>query len=121
VTAKVRVVPAEEINAALSLRAKDYIGKTDWPKQGSLRVWHVPQIPGAPFYVPVVNVAQAKLVLKLLGDYDAFMLANHVRPEYSNANGLEVYYELGGWQEWHRASDDYSISDILMNESLDNV
>lgn len=98
--------------------AKDYIGKVEWPVVGSLRVWHVPQIPMKPFHVPVKSVAQAKFVIKVLADYDLFQLKMKVKPDYSSAQGLEVYC-LSGWQEWY-SRDSYSIDEVLLQESLNN-
>lgn len=96
--------------------AKDYIGATVWPVVKSLRVWHVPQIPMKPFHVPVRNVAQAKFVIKLLADYDLFQVKMKVKPDYSNAQGLEVYC-TSGWQEWYDR-DGNSIDDVMRNDDL---
>lgn len=67
-----------------------------------LRVWHIPQIPGAPFHVDVESVDAARLVLRSLADYDAFQFNHNIKPDYANAQGLEVF-EDGEWCEW---SDD---------------
>lgn len=66
---------------------------------GSLRVWHIPQIPGAPFHVAVDSPAAARLVLHALADYDLFQLRHRIKPDYANAQGLEVF-EDGEWCEW---------------------
>jgi hypothetical protein len=68
-----------------------------------LRIWWVPQIPMKPFRVSVANLAQAKLLLKTLADYDRFQFENNVKPDYCNAGGLEVFRD-GDWEEWE--SDD---------------
>jgi hypothetical protein len=98
--------------------AKDYIGKTEWPVAGSLRVWHVPQVPMEPFHVPVRNVAQAKFVLKILADYDRFQFEKKVKPDYSNVAGLEVYF-AGGWQEWYD-NDEHDIGTLMSEEAARN-
>jgi hypothetical protein len=67
------------------------------------RVWWVPQIPMKAFHVSVANLAQAKLILKTLADYDRFQFENNVKPDYCNAGGLEVFRD-GDWEEWE--SDD---------------
>ncbi|HET9063706.1 MAG TPA: hypothetical protein VFO62_10495 [Candidatus Binatia bacterium] len=64
-----------------------------------LRVWHIPQVPGARFFVPVESVAQARLILDTLARYDAFQLEHNIKPDYSNVGGLEVF-EDGEWIEW---------------------
>jgi hypothetical protein len=69
------------------------------PTKGSLRVWWIPQVPGKPFYVRVPDIGAAKLLLEALADYDMFQLANNVKPDYSNAGGLEVF-DGGEWSDW---------------------
>lgn len=67
-----------------------------------LRVWHIPQVPMKPFYVNVKSLREAKLILDTLADYDKFQFENNVKPDYSNAAGLEVY-ENDEWCEWEDA------------------
>jgi hypothetical protein len=64
-----------------------------------LRVWWIPQVPMNPFYVPVKNTEEAKLVLETLANYDLFQLENNIKPDYSNAGGLQVMVD-GEWEEW---------------------
>lgn len=66
---------------------------------GQLRIWWIPQIPMAPFYVAVEDIKEAKLILKTLADYDLFQYKNKVKPDYSNVGGLEVFDGLD-WVEW---------------------
>ncbi len=78
----------------------------DTPNIGDLRVWHIPQVPGKPFHVPVASPAEAKKVLETLAHYDLFQFANNIKPDYCNAAGLEVYEaDAGdgepGWCEWY--------------------
>lgn len=75
------------------------------PKVGDLRVWWIPQVPMKAFRVPVKDIEQAKFTLDLLANYDIFQFENHVKPDYSNVGGLEVYVEDAGegkpdWEEW---------------------
>lgn len=70
------------------------------PSLGSLRVWWIPQVPMKPFHVAVRNVREAKLLLTTLAGYDIFQFKNNVKPDYSNAGGLEVF-EDGEWCEWY--------------------
>ena len=58
------------------------------PKNGDLRVWWIPQVPGKSFYKPVANLVEAKLLLDTLADYDAFQLRHRIKPDYCNAGGL---------------------------------
>lgn len=68
--------------------------------EGDLRVWHIPQVPGKPFYVPVQSPEEAIKVLDILADYDQFQFQNNIKPDYCNASGLEVF-EGGEWVEWY--------------------
>lgn len=46
--------------------------KNDRTKPGALRVWHIPQVPGKAFRVPVASVDEAKVLLRALAQYDLF-------------------------------------------------
>ena len=76
------------------------------PKLGDLRVWWIPQVPMKAFRVPVKDTEQAKLILDTLAFYDIFQYENNVKPDSSNAGGLEVYVDdingegAPGWEEW---------------------
>lgn len=79
---------------------------TPTPAIGALRVWHIPQVPGKPFYVPVATPQEAKKILDVLAKYDQFQFEHNIKPDYCNAAGLEVYEaDTGegapGWCEWH--------------------
>lgn len=92
------------------------------PKQGDLRVWWIPQIGmDKSFHVPVSSLAEAKLMLATLADYDLFQLENNVKPDYCNAGGLECFQQHGApepddgddfpdWCEWE-SEDGYNIDD----------
>lgn len=68
-------------------------------KEGSLRVWHIPNIPGSPFHVYVDAPQEAQRVLQLLAKYDIFQFENNIKPDFCNSGGLEVF-EDGEWCEW---------------------
>ncbi len=59
------------------------------PTEGDLKVWHIPQVPGEPFYVPVSSLEEATKVLGVLADYDLFQYEDRIKPDYCNASGLE--------------------------------
>ena len=77
-------------------------------KEGDLRVWWIPQIPGKPFKFPVTTPEEARMLLKALGLYDIFQFENNIKPDFCNAGGLEVY-EDGEWLEWDD-QDGYDIN-----------
>ena len=80
-----------------------------------LRVWHIPQVPmSEPFYVTVENVAQAKLVLNTLWDYDLFQYERRIKPDYANASGLEEF-DGEKWREWW-SDDGRNISEVMQEE-----
>lgn len=70
-----------------------------------LRVWHIPQLPMEPFYVEVSTPEEGALVLRALANYDLFQFEKNVKPDYCNAQGLEVF-EDGEWVEWHDDQDE---------------
>ncbi len=79
-------------------------------KEGILRIWWIPQVPMKPFHASIESVGEAKRTLTTLADYDAFQYDNHIKPDYSNAGGLEVY-ENGEWSDWCNDNGD-CIDDI---------
>lgn len=76
------------------------------PVVGALRVWWIPQVPGAMFTVPVASLEEAVKLMTVLADYDAFQFANKIKPDYCNAGGLSIWYEDGvdplnsEWVDW---------------------
>ena len=76
------------------------------PNIGALRVWHIPQVPGKPFYVGVDTLQEAQRLLNVLANYELFQYKNKIKPYYCNAAGLERYEVNGGsgkpgWWEWY--------------------
>lgn len=69
------------------------------PSKGDLKVWWVPQLPGEPFHVAVASPVEARKVLTVLADYDLFQFENKIKPDYSNAGGLDVF-DGNDWVEW---------------------
>lgn len=66
-----------------------------------LRVWHIPQVPGKSFYVPVASLDEAVTVLDALARYDLFQLENNIKPDYANAQGLQAQDTDGDWTDWY--------------------
>lgn len=71
-----------------------------------LQVWWIPQVPGKSFNIPVDTLKEAHLLLETLAEYDNFQLENNIKPDYSNAGGLQVWDEdsdvdgTPGWIDW---------------------
>ena len=82
-------------------------------KRGTLRVWHIPQVPGKAFRIDVSSVQEAAKIMAVLADYDLFQYRNRIKPDYSNASGVEVYapdlccpdIDSDGWLEWMDAEN----------------
>ena len=83
------------------------------PKEGDLRIWWIPQIPGRPFCVDVKDIEQAIFLHDVLASYDDFQYKHGIKPDYSNAGGLEVFDADGDWSEWYDEEDDMDINDIM--------
>lgn len=67
--------------------------------KGDLRIWHIPQVPMEGFKVAVKSIEEAKKILDVLADYDIFQFEHKVKPDYSNAAGLEVF-DGKEWVDW---------------------
>lgn len=74
--------------------------ETAMKPKGQLRVWWIPQVPGKSFTVDVVNILEAKLLLKALADYDIFQFENRIKPDYCNAGGLKTW-DGKEWEDWY--------------------
>lgn len=71
-----------------------------------LRVWHMPQVPAREdadiFRVDVKTVDEAALILNTLWNYDNFQFERKIKPDFSNASGLEYWNEDNKeWQEYY--------------------
>lgn len=80
-------------------------------KKGDLRVWHIPQVPMHAFHVDVRSVDEARKIIDTLAKYDLFQLENRIKPDYSNASGLEIFDGVN-WSEWED-DEGNSIDDLL--------
>lgn len=62
----------------------------------TLRVWWIPQIPMKAFHVDVASFDEAEKILLTLSRYDLFQLKHNVKPDFSNAGGIE-YFDGTEW------------------------
>ena len=75
-------------------------------------------MPMTAFRILVKNIEEAKLLLKTLANYDEFQFRYNIKPDYTNAGGLEIYvgnveYETSdGWVEYHD-DEDRDIDEIM--------
>jgi hypothetical protein len=88
------------------------------PVKGALRVWWIPQVPskGDPFFVEVASLIQAKLVLRVLGDYDFYQLANRIKGDFCNTGGLEEF-DGASWSDWEDPETGGDIDDYEIDSS----
>ena len=71
------------------------------PTEGDLRVWWIPQIPmNDVFRVPVETPEQGAVIIAVLAAYDLYQYEQRIKPDFSNAGGLEIF-EDGEWCDWH--------------------
>ena len=89
------------------------------PMIGNMRVWWIPQVPMKAFFVPVESIKEAKKILDVLAQYDLFQLQHNIKPDFSNAGGLEVYEadsgeDVPGWSDWY-SEDGYGIDEVNEN------
>jgi len=75
-----------------------------------LRVWWIPQVPMEAFYINVKSVDEARKILQVLANYDTFQFEKRVKPDYSNAGGLQML-EGKEWLEWYCSKCDNDIDE----------
>ena len=71
------------------------------------RVWWIPQV-GADipnFHQEVSSVAEGVLLINTLANYDLFQQEHKIKPDFSNAGGLEVF-ENDEWLGWEIETPD---------------
>lgn len=72
-----------------------------------LQVWWIPQIPMKSFTVDVKSVEEGVKIMHVLAEYDKFQFENGVKPDYSNAGGIDQWSENcdgegnPGWESWY--------------------
>ncbi|MCK4666865.1 hypothetical protein KAU33_08955 [Candidatus Dependentiae bacterium] len=67
--------------------------------EGDLRVWWIPQIPSKePFHVSVESEEEAERIMDILGEYDSYQFMHNIKPDYSNAGGIEIEMADGSWE-----------------------
>ena len=78
------------------------------PKKGDLKVWWIPQVPMKSFYIDVSTVAEGVKIMDILADYDLFQFENRIKPDYSNAGGINMFDPTdtedgpdGSWVSWY--------------------
>ena len=85
-------------------------------KEGALRVWWIPQVPGEPFHYPVTTPEEGARLCDCLAKYDLFQYENNIKPDYFNAGGLEVCEkDLDGkpeWTDWYN-DDGEEVGDLI--------
>lgn len=72
-----------------------------------LRVWWVPQVPMVAFRVDVKTPWEGILLCNTLAAYDLFQYEKKVKPDYSNAGGIEELTDEGWMDAWHPDDDDF--------------
>ena len=72
--------------------------------ENNLRLWWIPQVPMKAFYVNISTLEEGLKLLDVLAEYDLFQLANNIKPDFSNAGGIEIF-EDGEWADFD--IDDY--------------
>ena len=87
----------------------------DNPKEGQLRVWWVPQVPirrgDNAFHIPAKTPEDAAQLLSTLAKYDLYQLYHKIKPDFSNAGGLEVW-DGKDWVNWE--DDDGNDINLVM-------
>lgn len=62
------------------------------------KAWYIPQVPMKAFEVETSTAAEAQATLDLITAFSIFEYDNKVKPDYSDAGGVEEWDETD--QEW---------------------
>ena len=92
----------------------------DKPKKGALRVWWIPQVPGAQFRVDVESVEEAIKVQEILARYDLFQLKHKIKGDFCNAGGLECYSQDDDneWCDWYDPETGDDLDAFIRNREV---
>ena len=87
----------------------------------ALRVWHVPQVLCPAFHVVVDSVAEGVRIMAILASYDEFQHYEGIRGDFSNASGLEMWYQDNGtgkpgWVTWFDPITGEDDPDVYLEE-----
>lgn len=88
------------------------------------RVWWIPQVPlrgESPFHVEVPDLPTGKLLVNTLALYDIYQYENKIKPDYSNAGGLEYRHPIltqGDWEELDTDDEDELAYHIAQTAAL---
>ena len=79
-----------------------------------MRVWWMPQVGvDATFYIPIKSIEEAKKFIDILSAYDCFKYNHHIKPDYCNTGGVQVWdEEAQEWIDWHYEDEDSFFVDI---------
>lgn len=84
-------------------------------------------MPGKAFLVDVASVAEGVKVMDVLAGYDLFQLENRIKPDYSNAGGLQMFDPEddtdspdGSWVDWcdDETGEDNPVAFLESQESM---
>ncbi|MFF0498489.1 hypothetical protein ACFYU5_18935 [Nocardia aobensis] len=77
------------------------------PIPGDLRIWYIPQIPMKAYYRDITSVEEGRNLLDAIYELALFEFHNNVKPDYSNAGGIERWEEDGeGGYSWCTVDED---------------
>lgn len=74
-------------------------------REGDLKVWWIPQVPGRAFEISVSTEAEGRRLCSILADYDLFQYKWHIKPDYSNSGGV-ARFEDGEWCDVEKDEED---------------
>lgn len=72
------------------------------------KVWYIPQIPMKAFEYETDSLEVAKAVEEALEMFSCFEFQNNVKPDYSDAGGIQKWNEDDHeWWDWEDCDDEY--------------
>jgi len=80
---------------------------TTTPALNDLRVYYIPQVPMKAYTVAVPDLATGKLVLDAIVGLSIFEFENNIKPDYSDAAGIERYEDDSEYgQKWYEVDEE---------------
>ena len=79
-----------------------------------MRVWWMPQVGvDATFYISIKSIEEAKKFIDILSAYDCFQYNHHIKPDYCNTGGVQVWDEKAQeWIDWYYEDEVYFFEDV---------
>lgn len=102
------------------IEAKAMLAALSKPVDWDLEVWHVPDVPGKGFRVPVESEEEGSKVMAILAAYDEYLLERNLTEDSSNAQGMTVLVN-GEREDLEANVDDWEKHDQMNQDTFNQT